>query len=176
MKSYAKEIEKYGIYSVPTWIDGVQYWVVMTKNLKHDRKEPYIYFISNIENAKMVLAHYLERWKIECCFRHLKSNGFDMEAMNLKTDNKIELMMGMVATAYVTAIREGMLKFIQKPFRIIKYKNGKEYYEVSVFRKGIEILEAYIFDMFSFLKYLLKTLKYAEDNPFNDKIIIKNVH
>jgi transposase len=84
----------------------------MTKNIKHDRKEPYIYFISNIENAKKVLKHYLKRWKIECCFRHLKSNGFNMEAMNLKTDNKIELMMGLVVTAYAIAVREGMLSFM----------------------------------------------------------------
>lgn len=176
MRSFAKEIEKYGIYSIPVWIGEAQYWLVMTKNIKYDRKEPYIYFISNIENAKKVLKHYMKRWKIECCFRHLKSNGFNMEAMNLKTDNKIELMMGLVATAYAIAVREGMLSFIQKPFRMIKYKNGKKYYEVSIFRKGIEILEAVIIDVVSIFNYLKKVLLYAEHNQFIDKILIKNVH
>ena len=176
MRSFAKNIEKYGIFSVPTWINGTQYWLVMTKNLKYDRKEPYIYFISNIENAKKVLKHYLKRWTIECCFRHLKSNGFNIEAMNLKTDNKIELMMGLVATAYAIAIREGMLSFIQKPFRLIKYKNGKKYYEISIFRKGIEIVDAVLMNIFSILKYLRQVLSYAEHNLFIDKILIKNVH
>lgn len=170
MRSFAEKIEKYGIYSIPVWIGETQYWLVMTKNIKYDRKEPYIYFISNIANAKKVLQHYMKRWKIECCFRHLKSNGFDMEAMNLKADNKIELMMGLVVTAYAIAIREGMLSFIQKPFRMIKYKNGKKYYEVSIFRKGLEILEAFIADVFFVYKYLIKTLLYAECNPLIDKI------
>ena len=85
----------------------------MTKNLKNDRKEPYIYFISNMNNAHEILKHYAERWKIECCFRHLKTNGFDIEAMNFENDQKIELMMGVVAMTYAAAIREGILSHIQ---------------------------------------------------------------
>lgn len=176
MRTYARDIEKYGIFLTPTWIDGIQYWLIMTKNLKYDRKNPYIYFISDIENAKQVLKHYMRRWKIECCFRHLKSNGFNLEAMNLKDDNKVELMMGLVVTAYSIAIREGMLSFLQKPFRMIKYKNGKQYLEISVFRKGLEILEAFINDLNSVLKYLLKTLTLAQYNKYVDRILIKNVH
>lgn len=155
--------------------NGITYTIVMTKNLKHDRKEPYIFFISNIENAWDILNHYLERWKIECCFRHLKSNGFDMEAMNLKQDQKIELMMGLVVTAYVIAIREGMLAFIRKPFRIKKYKNGKEYYEISIFRKGIEVLDLIIGGKSTLIKYLIKANFNSKRNPYIDKVLIKNV-
>ena len=155
--------------------NGITYTIVMTKNLKYDRKEPYIFFISNIDNAWDVLNHYLERWKIECCFRHLKSNGFDMEAMNLKQDQKIELMMGLVATAYAVAIREGMLAFIRKPFRKKKYKNGKIYYEVSIFRKGIELLELLIRSVVSLLKYLITAISYSMRNPCIDKVLVKNV-
>ena len=147
----------------------------MTKNLKHDRKEPYIYFISNIENAYEVLQHYQKRWKIECCFRHLKSNGFDLEAMNLKKDETIELMMGLVATAYALAIREGILAFMHKPFRMKKYKNGKTYPEISIFRKGIEILEPLVNGLYALFKYLIKIIDYAIAKPFIDKVFIKYV-
>ena len=85
------------------------YTIVMTKNLKQDKKEPYIYFISDMENATEILSGYMKRWKIECCFRHLKSNGFNVEAMNLKDDGKIQLMIGVVIIAYAMAIREGIL-------------------------------------------------------------------
>jgi hypothetical protein len=98
-----------------------------------------------------------------------------MEAMNLKQDQKIELMMGLVATAYAVAIREGMLAFIRKPFRKKKYNNGKIYYEVSIFRKGIEILELLIRGVISLLKYLINAISYSMRNPCIDKVLIKNV-
>lgn len=175
MRSYACLIEKYGTYSIKINKDGICYTIVMTKNLKQDRKEPYIFFISNIENAWKVLEHYMERWKIECCFLHLKSNGFDLEAMNLKQDLKIELMMGLVAVAYAVAVREGMLAFIKKPFRKKKYNNGKEYYEVSIFRKGLELLESSITNFMSLLEYLIKTMRYAAQKPCVNYILIGNV-
>lgn len=175
LRSYAKKIEQYGVYSIKVKVNGNVYTIVMTKNLKHDRKEPYIYFISNIGNAYEVLEHYTKRWKIECCFKHLKSNGFDMEAMNLTKDVKIELMMGLVVFAYVLAVREGMLAYIQKPFRKIKYKNGKVYDEISIFRKGLEILDGIINSVVTLLKYLIKSIHYACMHPFIDMVVIKNV-
>lgn len=155
--------------------NGVTYTIVMTKNLKQDKKEPYIFFISNIDNAWAVLNHYFERWKIECCFRHLKSNGFNMEAMNLKQDQKIELMMGLVVTAYAVAIREGMLEFMRKPFRKKKYKNGKIYYEVSIFRKGVELIDLFLNNALSLLKYLINVIKYSMKKPYVDYVLVKSV-
>jgi hypothetical protein len=61
----------------------------MIKNPKHDPKEPYIYFISDLEHAKDIANHYLKRWKIECCFKNLKTNGFNIEDINLRSDKKI---------------------------------------------------------------------------------------
>lgn len=155
--------------------DNIAYTIVMTKNLKQDRKEPYIFFISNITNAWEVLNHYTERWKIECCFRHLKSNGFDMEAMNLTQDLKIELMTGIVITAYAIAIREGILAYIRKPFRKKKYKNGKEYHEISIFRKGLEMIDGIIDNFISLLKYLISAIYYSGSNSYVDMVLIRNV-
>jgi transposase len=86
----------------------------MTKNFKRDPKEPYIYFISDLTNAKEILKAYTKRWKIECCFKHMKSNGFNMEDLNLKSDNKIMLMMAVVVFTYALAIKEGILRYLKK--------------------------------------------------------------
>lgn len=126
----------------------------MTKNSKLDYKEPYIFFITNLSDMEQALKHYAERWKIECCFKHLKSNGFNVEAMNLKDDRKIELMMGIVVTAYAIAIREGIVEQLRKPFPIKKYKNGKQYLAISVFRKGLEIIDGLLEHALALVIYL----------------------
>ncbi len=154
MRGYAGEIERYGVYRIPVQIEGNNYWVVMTKNSKQDYKEPYIFFITNLSNAEQALKHYAERWKIECCFKHLKSNGFNIEAMNFKDDRKINLMMGIVVTAYAIAIREGIVEQLRKPFPIKKYKNGKQYIAISVFRKGLELIEGFLEHALALVLYL----------------------
>jgi transposase len=126
----------------------------MTKNLKHDYKEPYVFFITNLEEACKALECYAQRWKIECCFKHLKSNGFNIKAMNFKDDRKIELMMGIVVTAYAIAIREGLIEQFRKPFFIKKYKCGKQYAAISVFRKGIEMVEIFLKHASALVLYL----------------------
>ena len=134
----------------------------MTKNSKLDYKEPYIYFITNLHNAKKALQHYAERWQIECCFKHLKSNGFDVEAMNFKNDKKIELMMGIVVTAYVLAIKEGMVEKQRNSFSLKKYRNGKKYAEVSVFRKGLEVVEGFLEGAWDLMAYLFAVFTNAK--------------
>ena len=154
MHSYSGEIERYGIYRLPVQIGENNYWLVMTKNFKPDYKEPYVFFITNVQDAVKALEYYTQRWKIECCFRHLKSNGFNIEAMNFKDDRKIELFMGIVVTAYAIAIREGILEQLRKPFLIKKYANGKQYAAISVFRKGLEMVEGFLEHALALVLYL----------------------
>ena len=141
----------------------------MTKNSKQDYKEPYIYFITNLEEAVKALECYAQRWKIECCFKHLKSNGFNVEAMNFKDDRKIELMMGIVVTAYAIAIREGIVEQLRKPFLIKKYKNGKQYKAISVFRKGLEMVEGFLEHALVLVLYL-----FAVFHSRNKLIVVTN--
>jgi len=113
----------------------------MIKNPKHDPKEPYIYFISDLQDAKAIANHYLKRWKIECCFKNLKTNGFNIEDINLKSDKKIELMMGVLAMTYLLAVREGILRHLLKAIPVKKYKDGKTYPCISIFRLGFAIIQ-----------------------------------
>jgi len=113
----------------------------MIKNPKYDTKEPYIYFISDLQDAKAIANHYLKRWKIECCFKNLKTNGFNIEDINLKSDKKIELMMGVLAMTYLISVKEGILKHLIKPIALKRYKDGKMYPAISIFRMGFVIVQ-----------------------------------
>ena len=142
LKSFRKSVEKYGIFAIPMILGDTTYTFVMIKNPKYDPKEPYIYFISDIKDARAIANHYLKRWKIECCFKHLKSNGFNIENINLKDDDKIELMVGILAIVYLIAITEGLLRHLEKPIPPKKYKNGKVYLSFSIFRLGLAIIQS----------------------------------
>jgi hypothetical protein len=137
-------------------LGNMTYTFVMIKNPKYDPKEPYIYFISDMQDAKAIANHYLKRWKIECCFKHLKTNGFNIEDINLKIDEKIELMMGILAMVYIMAVREGLLSHERKPIPIKKYKDGKFYLSISIFRLGMAIIQI-------LFKKINKIVEYIED-------------
>ena len=172
LKSYRGMIEKNGIHSIRVMVKGIERTIVMTKNLKQDKKEPYIYFISDKENAQEVLKDYIKRWKIECCFRHLKSNGFNVEVMNLKDDGKIQLMIGIVIIAYTLAIKEGLIEHFKHPIPFKKYKNGKMYLSVSLFRLGIEIIDRLVLTLKSVLNFIVEQLA----NPYPKSRIDKQLN
>ena len=92
----------------------------MMKNPKGDRLEPYLYFISDLKDAQAIARHYYKRWKIECCFKNLKTNGFNIEDINIQSDEKIELMVAVLAALYLIAVREGILRHLCKPHTIEK--------------------------------------------------------
>lgn len=135
------------------------YTFVMIKNPKYDPKEPYIYFISDLQDAQAIANHYLKRWKIECCFKHLKSNGFNIEDINLKIDDKIELMMGVLAMIYIMAVKEGLLSHKLKPIPKKKYKDGKIYLSISIFRMGLAIIQTLFTKINKLIHYIEHLLK-----------------
>ena len=167
LKYFNKYVEQFGIYAIPMKLNGCNYSFVIIKNPKHDPKEPYIYFISDLKDAKAIANHYLKRWKIECAFKHLKTNGFNIENANLKDDLKIELLMAIVVFAYVVAVKEGILKM--NTIKIKKYSNGKTYLSISVFRTGYTILQARCKTLNQFIEYIESLILYdpIKLNEFN---------
>lgn len=159
-------------------LGNTTYTFVMIKNPKHDPKEPYIYFISDLQDARAIANHYLKRWKIECCFKHLKTNGFNIEDINLKKDEKIELMMGLLAMVYILAVREGLLSHKRKPIPWKKYKDGKKYLSISIFRLGMAIIQTVFTKINTFFKYIENQLKVPIEERFvifENLILTKNV-
>lgn len=152
----------------------VTYTFVMIKNPKRNPREPYIYFISDLQDAKAIAAHYLKRWKIECFFKNLKSNGFNIEDLNLKADQKIKLMVAILAVIYLFALLQGLVRHKRKPVKINKYKSGLSNYRISIFRMGYAIIQYLFTTVAKLLSYIIKLLDTATDKA-HGLIIIKNV-
>ena len=156
-------------------LEGHLYTFVIIVNPKKGRNEdPFLFFISDLKDARAIASHYLKRWKIECCFKHLKKNGFNIEDINLKADNKIELMMGIVALTYLVAIHEGTIQQAKKPTQMKIYKGGIKYPIISIFRKGYLELQKLFSNTYSVFKYLDLLLKPAPErltDEYNSKCV-----
>lgn len=170
-KSYEQMFAKCGqkkkLVKKEVFIEGEAYTLVMMPNPKAGAEEPVLIFLTTLPNAKKAAELYAKRWKIECLFKHLKSNGYNLEDLNLKDPGKTLLMLAIVAAAYILAIREGWKR--RKEIPIQQYKDGNETLEVSIFRAGLAVLTAKCFRFIDFLKYVFSAL-----NPKNHAIF-KNV-
>lgn len=155
-------------------LGAISYTFVMIKNLKHNPKEPYLYFISDLKDARAIAKHYLKRWKIECCFKNLKTNGFNIEDINFQSDQKIELMMGVLAMVYLIALREGMLRHLFKPIPLKKYKDGNMQMTISFFRLGHCIIQS-LFSNITLLWHYFQCLLNRSSFEIQYIKIVKNV-
>jgi hypothetical protein len=141
-------------------IDGREYSFVLVKNPDAKAKDKVVYLLSTLEAAAVFIAgQYLLRWGIECCFRHLKSNGFQLEQINLKGKARSKLLMAVVVFAYVLSIHEGLKKY--KNVRLIRKADGTSVKAESVFRNGWDNLIAKIPTFEYFLQYVVENINEA---------------
>jgi transposase len=132
-------------------LNGDKYTFVAVKNTKNDPKEPVLFLISSLNDVKEIANIYKIRWKIETCFRQLKTKGFNLEDLNFKNDNKIILMVAIVVMAYVLSIHQGLETKKQK-FK--KYKNGQKLLAISIFRFGLSKLKTKVWNFHRFMNLL----------------------
>lgn len=69
--------------------------------------ERYIYLITNRKDIAESGDVYRKRWKIETCFKHLKTAGFNLEAMNLESPHKTAILMSLLSLVYAMTIYLG---------------------------------------------------------------------
>lgn len=134
-------------------LHGIKLHFVVIKNPKNDPKDPVILLLSTHTSkcAKTIGLSYLLRYKIEHCFKHLKSNGFRLEQMNLRTMTRCRLLMAITVFAYVLSINEGLKNYKKVPLNANKKKQEKR---VSVFRNGIDKIMAICADLKLFYAYI----------------------
>lgn len=132
-------------------LNGCSFSVVLLKNPQPDPEEPILYFISTLTNKVHITQAYRIRWKIETCFKHLKTNGFNIEDLNFKNDGKINLMIAIVVMSYALSLQQA---FKSTTHKVKKYKNGTATLAVSFFRVGLAQLRAKVQSLETFLKYL----------------------
>lgn len=103
---------------------------------------------------------YKKRWKIECFFKHMKSNGFNLEDMNFKNLQKASLLVSVISLCYTFSVLRGAqiitkLKIRALPEKLQKIENFLE--RVSIFRLGLRFMRG--FSHFETLFYEIITTK-----------------
>jgi Transposase DDE domain len=138
-------------------IAGVRGTVVMFRNEgAQDANDRLVILFSTLTKVSKIAQWYRQRWAIEYCFKHLKTNGFDLEELGFKDRRKIRLLLAVVIAAYVLAIREGLKSFKSIPRKT--YASGKQYLAQSVFTKGLDNLTRYTANFVLFLELCLSYL------------------
>lgn len=120
----------------------------------NNNNEPIVYVITNVLDKQRTGKKYAKRWKIEYCFKHLKTNGFNLEDMSMTDLKKIRLMISLVVVAYILAIREGIIQQKIQKIRTIKYRNGDKYPAVSIFKNGLQAIANLIVSWVDLYKYI----------------------
>ena len=123
-----------------------------------DGADPLVILLTNTTWAKQkVVAQYRIRWCTEPLFRHLKSNGFDLEAMGFENRQKIRLLVAIVVVLYVICVAEG-LKHFERTGRK-RYANGSQYGSESVFRVGYGVVATHLATIELFVEWLINAMR-----------------
>ena len=131
--------------------------------LHHDDEtnttDPLVLLISNTNwSHRQIADRYRIRWYTECLFKHLKSNGFEIEQLGMTSPAKIRLLVAIVVVVYVICVGEGFRQF----HRIRgKYKHDPEAEfkaRESVFRRGYSVVARELANVAQFADWLLTRL------------------
>ncbi|MFT5917622.1 MAG: hypothetical protein ACJAWV_004237 [Flammeovirgaceae bacterium] len=151
-------------------LEGQKLYFVVMKNPKNDPKDPFLFLLSTHlgKCAKTIGLSYSLRYKIKHCFKHLKSNGFCLEQMNLGTMERCSLLMAITVFSYVLSISEGL-----KEYRKVKMNasQGNQEKRSSVFRHGIDKIVAFCLGIKQFYLYLNNVFISKIPKYRNEKLI-----
>jgi len=147
-------------------LGGQIYRYVITRNPKAGSKDEdeFLYLLTTLPSAKTAVSQYAVRWQIEVLFRHLKSNGFDLESTRVEGKYKREVMMQILCLVYLLAIREGLLFYQRCPkARQVKMDYARKVKTLvhSVFRQGLCILMQRVASLDNMIRYLASILAKA---------------
>lgn len=162
-----KTVKRYGYFRSKITLEGQDfYYIVLPINVKKQRKvdEKYLILISDSPNVPLVSEQYQMRWKIEVFFLNIKTNGFNVEDINFKDLEKVQLMLAILAFLYVIIQKEHIMKAKEIKIKNYKYGSAKA---VSIFRNSYDDLKLKILninDLWRFIKKIINPFI-----PFKDK-------
>jgi hypothetical protein len=107
-----------------------------TLTQKKGEKPELLIIISYNKNEQSFL-NYRERWQIECCFKAMKSSGFDIENTHLQDLERIEKLLCLVMIAFIWCYKVG--DYIDKNVKAIKIKKHGHRAK-SVLKYGLEYI------------------------------------
>ena len=146
---------------------GETYHMLIFPNPKSKPEDPVFLVLTNLAPDMRTANKYRIRWKIECMFKHLKNNGYNLEDMSVRGKKKSEFLFALVATSFILATKEGMKN--AKQIVTKKFKDGSQWSAVSIFRKGLAIVTSKCNHFEQYLDYILYLLR-GDKHPF-----LKNV-
>jgi hypothetical protein len=150
------------IKEVKVQIEGMDLVMVLTKNPQASQaSEEYVLVLSNLTHLRKqkILKIYRKRWQIENMFKHLKTNGFNLEDWGLSQAPKVHLMRCLVAAAYILATLMGLKHLAQRKKRVDKNDPQKVYYYQSIFRLGLNHLASICQNIGRFFAFFLQHFK-----------------
>lgn len=136
----------------------IEFW--RNKHIEESKNDPVIILITNILHKNRVGKKYAQRWKIEYCFKHLKSNGFNIESIGFKKIHKLQFLIAVVIAIYILAICKGLIidKKDKSKSKWKTYKSGLVARTVSIFRTGLFELKANTYNVFLLRSFLRKLI------------------
>lgn len=140
-ESLKKKALKRGKASTLIEIENLKFRLWIVKNARQDTNEPLVYILTNVLHKRNIPDLYRLRWRIEYVFKHLKTNGYNLEDVRVTDLNKIRLLLAMLVLAYIFAILTAINERKTKPSKKKNYQNQKRYDSVSIFKQGQSLLK-----------------------------------
>lgn len=147
-------------HRVSQWfeLDGYTYqFVAMCHQDGPQSADPLVLLVSNLTWSKLIITErYRIRWTTECFFRHLKSNGFDLEELGFQSAHKIRLLVAVVVVLYVICVAEG-LRHCNRIWA--KHApNGPLHLREAIFRRGYSVVVNELVSIAHLVDWLLTRL------------------
>lgn len=160
-KHIRQKVAQNGFFRCRINMEGHVFYFFVLPNTTQRRKvvngkpaDPFVILLSVSGDLSFVSQAYRKRWGIEVFFLHCKTNGFNLEDLNLKDRLKAQQMVGLVALAYCLAIIEGLRRLSQRPQKPKKHGANP----VSVFREGYDNLKNTLFQLVDLVQLIIKLL------------------
>lgn len=135
-------------------LEGHSYYYVLKAYRSRSGRIEFVRLITTLTPAR-AMEYYGYRYRIEPMFRHLKSNGFDLESLHVQKAYKVQMMMAALVLAYTLSVVYGLKKYRR---RIALKKHGSP--EMSLFRYGLDLWQNHLQNFAFFLQHLLTYCRY----------------
>jgi hypothetical protein len=139
-------------------------YVVFPNTGSRKGTDEFVVLLSDMADAAKISAAYRKRWGIEVFFLHCKTNGFNMEDLNFKDLEKVQLLMALAAVAYVFSLLNGLIKECVKPIALKNYRDKKAR-SISLFRLGFDNLKNTLHVLADLMGFLIEILAKSHYNP-----------
>ncbi len=126
-------------------LEGNCYTYVLMAYRERSGKVAFLRLITTLTPA-LAVKYYGYRYRIESMFKHLKSNGFHLQDLNVKTDHKIRLLMAALVLAYSLSVVHGLARY-KRAVKVKKHGSP----EMSLFRFGLDLWQN---SLQSFVRFL----------------------